>query len=142
MTRSDRHQVVIIGAGAAGLTAARELDAAGIGVTILEARDRIGGRILTVRDAHTPSPIELGAEFIHGTAEPLQSVIAAAALRVAAVDGTRWDATGRTLRRLDDFWTRLDRVMRRIKGSSRTHRRTRGSRQAVTRNAVLCWRSD
>jgi len=120
MTRSDRHQVVIIGAGAAGLTAARELDAAGVGVTILEARDRIGGRILTVRDAHTPSPIELGAEFIHGTAEPLQSVIAQAALRVASVDGTRWEATGRTLRRLDDFWTRLDRVMRRIPASRRT----------------------
>jgi len=120
MTRSDRDQVVIIGAGAAGLTTARELDAAGVGVTILEARDRIGGRILTVRDAHTPSPIELGAEFIHGTAEPLQSVIAQAALRVASVDGTRWEATGRTLRRLDDFWTRLDRVIRRIKGSRRT----------------------
>ena len=120
MTRSDKTQVVIIGAGAAGLTAARELDAAGIGVTILEARDRIGGRILTVRDAHTPSPIELGAEFIHGTAEALQPVIAGAALRVASIDGTRWEATGRTVRRLDDFWTRLDRVMRRIKGSRRT----------------------
>jgi len=57
---------VIIGAGAAGLAAARTLHDAGHAVTILEARDRIGGRVWTDYDL-APHPIELGAEFIHGT---------------------------------------------------------------------------
>jgi monoamine oxidase len=56
--------VAIVGAGAAGLAAAQALIRAGMRVCCLEARDRIGGRILTVHDATTP--IELGAEFVHG----------------------------------------------------------------------------
>jgi len=58
--------VIIIGAGVAGLAALEELSAAGISVRCLEARDRTGGRILTVRDQLLPIPIELGAEFVHG----------------------------------------------------------------------------
>jgi monoamine oxidase len=58
--------VVIIGAGAAGLAAARELSHAGVRVICLEARDRVGGRILTVADSRTPVAVELGAEFVHG----------------------------------------------------------------------------
>src|SRR4029078_2834147 len=60
--------VVIIGAGAAGLAAARALSQAGWRLVLLEARPRIGGRILTLREEDTALPIELGAEFIHGNA--------------------------------------------------------------------------
>ena len=55
--------VVVIGAGAAGLAAARALHDAGIDVQVLEARNRIGGRVFTVTDSQTTRPIELGAEF-------------------------------------------------------------------------------
>src|ERR1700722_8341682 len=58
--------VLIIGAGAAGLTALRELDRAGLSVRCIEAQQRIGGRIFTVRDALSSAPVELGAEFVHG----------------------------------------------------------------------------
>jgi monoamine oxidase len=58
--------VLVIGAGAAGLAAARALIDAGRSVRILEARDRIGGRIFTLRDPHLPVSIELGAEFVQG----------------------------------------------------------------------------
>ncbi len=58
-------RVLVIGAGAAGLAAARRLHDHGIPVTVLEARDRVGGRILTAYDL-APFPVELGAEFIHG----------------------------------------------------------------------------
>ena len=58
--------ILIIGAGAAGLMTAYTLVKAGKKVTILEARDRIGGRIHTFGDAHHFTGIELGAEFIHG----------------------------------------------------------------------------
>jgi monoamine oxidase len=58
--------VVVIGAGAAGLAAARALTRAGLAVTMLEARRRLGGRIHTLHNPLSPVPVELGAEFIHG----------------------------------------------------------------------------
>ena len=60
--------VVIIGGGAAGLAAARVLAKAGVSVELVEAQERLGGRILTVEDPDG-QPIELGAEFIHGNPE-------------------------------------------------------------------------
>jgi monoamine oxidase len=56
---------IVIGAGAAGLAAARDLHDAGHAVTVLEARNRPGGRAWTSYDL-THHPVELGAEFIHG----------------------------------------------------------------------------
>jgi len=58
--------VVIVGAGVAGLAAAAVLKKAGVDVRCLEAGNRLGGRILTLHDPLSPLPIELGAEFIHG----------------------------------------------------------------------------
>src|SRR5437588_2736351 len=57
---------IVIGAGVAGLAAARELKKRGLEVVVLEARDRIGGRVHTVRLPGWPVPIEAGAEFMHG----------------------------------------------------------------------------
>jgi monoamine oxidase len=57
--------VIVIGAGVAGLSAARDLVDAGKNVTIVEARDRIGGRMWTQTGALS-APVELGAQFIHG----------------------------------------------------------------------------
>jgi monoamine oxidase len=59
-------EVIIIGAGASGLSAARRLSAAGRSVMVLEARNRIGGRIDTQHLAGFSIPVERGAEFIHG----------------------------------------------------------------------------
>ena len=59
-------EVIVIGAGAAGLAAAAALARAGREVLLLEARSRIGGRCLTLRHPSLEAPIELGAEFIHG----------------------------------------------------------------------------
>lgn len=56
---------IVIGAGIAGLAAAQYLHKAGHEVTILEAKDRIGGRVYTNR-SFTDHPVELGAELIHG----------------------------------------------------------------------------
>lgn len=62
----DEYDVIVVGAGAAGLAAAAHLSRNGKSVCVLEARDRIGGRILTVRPRGAAIPLELGAEFIHG----------------------------------------------------------------------------
>jgi monoamine oxidase len=58
--------IIIIGAGAAGLMAAKDLSAAGKAVIILEANSRLGGRIYTLEDEAFIEPVEAGAEFIHG----------------------------------------------------------------------------
>jgi monoamine oxidase len=80
-------EVLVIGAGMAGLTAARTLAEAGIGVTIIEARGRVGGRILTQRIAD--QAIELGAEFIHGRPPELWALIAETGLETYERDGTQ-----------------------------------------------------
>ena len=79
--------VIVIGAGVAGLAAARELVHAGRQVMVLEARGRIGGRIHTVHDSQTPVPVELGAEFVHGVHPALWDVLRAAVLPVLELEG-------------------------------------------------------
>jgi len=79
--------VLVIGAGAAGLAAADALARAGRSVLVVEARDRIGGRCLTHRLPGVPVPVELGAEFIHGRPEATLSLLKRA--NVPAVDSTR-----------------------------------------------------
>jgi len=60
----EEFPIIIVGAGASGLIAARELLRHGKKVIVLEARDRIGGRIHTVHE--NSYYVEAGAEFIHG----------------------------------------------------------------------------
>ena len=119
---SAKPDVVVIGAGAAGLAAARALDEAGVSVALLEARERLGGRIFTHHDAGAPVPVELGAEFIHGSAPELRGLLDEAGLASIEVEGQRWMTTGGRLRPLDDFWGKLDRVMRRLPAAPRRDR--------------------
>jgi monoamine oxidase len=81
---------IIIGAGAAGLAAARRLCAAGLSVAIVEARDSIGGRIRSLRLPGWPIVIEAGAEFIHGQPEEIWARIRQANLPVREVSGEEW----------------------------------------------------
>jgi monoamine oxidase len=73
---TPRYDVIVIGAGAAGLMATAELAQAGRSVLLLEARDRIGGRIWTRSEPDLATPLELGAEFIHGPAELTRTLLA------------------------------------------------------------------
>jgi len=79
--------VAIMGAGMAGLAAGRNLAASGLSVILLEARNRIGGRILTMRDSSANLPIELGAEFVHGRPTELLDLIAEAGLSLFEREG-------------------------------------------------------
>jgi monoamine oxidase len=67
---SQEPDVVIVGAGSAGISAARRLIAAGLSVAVIEARDRVGGR--TVTRAFRGHPLDLGAHWLHaGPINPL-----------------------------------------------------------------------
>ena len=101
-------EVVIIGAGVAGLTAARELSAAGVQVLVLEARDRLGGRVMTHHAAD--GPVELGAEFVHGAFSEILGVVQEAGLRLRQVGRA---TAPRTAGRRDapDFFAAMDRLL-------------------------------
>ncbi len=81
--------VIIIGAGSAGLYAAKKLVEQKIQVSILEARERTGGRIHTV---YQPSTFEAGAEFIHGNLEITIRLIKEASLKKLPMEGKWWTA--------------------------------------------------
>jgi monoamine oxidase len=81
---------LVVGAGAAGLMAARELARAGKGVTIVEARDRCGGRIYPLPVQEFGYPAEGGAEFVHGAAPVTRSLMREARLSLLPRAGTRW----------------------------------------------------
>lgn len=78
--------VLILGAGMAGLTAARALAERGRRVVVLEARDRVGGRVLSLQADGTT--VELGAEFIHGRAPELWALIDEAGVETTERDGS------------------------------------------------------
>lgn len=108
------YDAVIIGAGAAGLSAARELSGAGKRICILEARPRAGGRIHTLHFPDLPLPIELGAEFIHGEAHATFAIVEAASLKACQLpDDHWWTRTGRRSR-IPDFWGEIEKVTSRI----------------------------
>jgi monoamine oxidase len=93
------YDTLIIGAGAAGLAAARQLQAAGQRICVLEARERVGGRIATDR---TYGPVELGAEFVHGDRACTWQAIHSAGLRARPWGTNRRFARGGRLLLPDD----------------------------------------
>ncbi len=103
---SDREitTVAVIGAGAAGLAAARRLRESGLDTLVLEARNRAGGRAYTLRTNDGAFPIELGAEFIHGKAETTMALLREFGEDTVPIDSASpdlWTATERVLERVD-----------------------------------------
>lgn len=86
-------EIVILGAGIAGLAAAAKLGEAGFSVLVLEARDRIGGRIFTQKDTTSGIPIELGAEFIHGLVPEIFEPLLENESEITEVEGQSWCVT-------------------------------------------------
>jgi phytoene dehydrogenase-like protein len=92
MASSDLTHIVVVGAGAAGLMTARELARQGKRVTILEARDRCGGRIWPLPAEEFGYPAEGGAEFVHGAAPVTRALMREAQISLLPRGGARWSA--------------------------------------------------
>ncbi len=85
-------EIVIVGAGVAGLAAARKLAHRGVNAIVLEARDRVGGRVATVHDPESPVAIELGAEFVHGKPPELWRLIGSKRIQTVEMPDEHWCA--------------------------------------------------
>jgi monoamine oxidase len=109
----DRADVIVIGAGAAGLVASAELAAEGLSVIILEARDRVGGRIYTLKDLGQQFPIELGAEFIHGRPREIMDALRQNKIPVSEVDGDNWCFQDARLASCD-YFSEVDEILQRM----------------------------
>lgn len=96
------HDVIVLGAGIAGLTAARQLAAAGLRVRVIEARNRVGGRIFS--RSIGKEVLELGAEFVHGKPPILWNLIDEAGLETYELGGKHFCWEHRVLQECgDDF---------------------------------------
>jgi monoamine oxidase len=124
-----RGRVVVVGAGLAGLACARELTLRGLGVTVFEARDRVGGRVLTLRDAFSGGQYaEGGAEFIGAHDTYVQALARSLGMKLERVPVDRDGVVYRRGRRLPNarfatlriradverFWHRIETLGRGI----------------------------
>lgn len=110
----SQFEVLVIGAGIAGLSAACALARAGKRVAIVEARSRVGGRIFSIGTDGFPLPVELGAEFVHGKPPVLMELIARAGKSCFGLDGQTFHfENGQLAPAADDFTSVLERLPRR-----------------------------
>ncbi|HYE98832.1 MAG TPA: NAD(P)/FAD-dependent oxidoreductase, partial [Planctomycetota bacterium] len=108
----SRVDAVVLGAGAAGLAAARELTGAGLEVVLLEARDRVGGRVFTVVDPSEPRPVELGAEFLHGRIPEVFELFRQAGVVAEEIPDAHVRSEDGRFSPVDSFWDSVDRMGR------------------------------
>ncbi len=109
--------VIVVGAGLAGLTAAVEMSRDGATVTVLEARERIGGRVWTLRDGFSAGQhAEAGGEFIDEDQEEIKRLARNLNLELIPVLKNGFDfarrhtrAAAPQLTRGTDLWTMLHR---------------------------------
>ncbi|MEO5959339.1 MAG: NAD(P)/FAD-dependent oxidoreductase [Opitutaceae bacterium] len=106
--------VIVVGGGVAGLAAAASLARHGLTVALLEARDRLGGRILTARPKDWPRPVELGAEFIHAGNDALWRVVRRHRVGTRPVPRRHWLFNRGGVKRIGDLAERLEGVTEQI----------------------------
>ena len=112
--------VLVAGAGLAGLAAARDLIALGARVSIVDARDRVGGRVVTARNGFVDSQhAESGADLIDEAHATTRALAAGLGLKLARILSSGWgyarpDTSGRVRivrRRSTRGWERLSEVL-------------------------------
>ncbi|HYK46744.1 MAG TPA: NAD(P)/FAD-dependent oxidoreductase [Parafilimonas sp.] len=108
--------IIVVGAGAAGLMGAYELSRRGKNVLILEAANRLGGRIHTVVDGSFSQPIELGAEFIHGDLDITLGLLKEAGIKYHEAKGKMFHLEKGEFKKENNFSDHWDELMKRMGG--------------------------
>lgn len=103
-------EIVIIGAGASGLMAAACLARKGYRVTVVEARDRIGGRVYTLENFFS-LPAEAGAEFIHGRQPLTMSLMEESRINMRQLSGNWYELENGRVQKADFFDSDWQRVL-------------------------------
>src|SRR5690349_2791005 len=106
--------IIIIGAGAAGLMAARELSSQQKNIIILEANDRLGGRIWTISDNSFSQPVEAGAEFIHPNSDLTKQLLNEANISYNATKGRTLSVRNGEAKQQNDFTIDWDEIMHKM----------------------------
>lgn len=121
MKRLD-FDVIVVGAGAAGLGCAHHLIRKGLSVLVLEAQPRAGGRIRTLRESGLQVPIELGAEFIHGRPRSTMKMMEAFGIPFYdACDNHLFYQNGK-LQKYPQYWDQLQKIVARLDSQRRKDR--------------------
>jgi monoamine oxidase len=110
--------IIVIGAGAAGLMTAYELSKRKKRVIVLEATNRIGGRIYTYSNNTFSQPVELGAEFIHGKLPLTLQLLKEAGINYHPVKGKMYHVEHGKFKKQDalsDHWNELMKRMKELK---------------------------
>ena len=108
--------VVIIGAGVSGLSAASELRKSGLSILILEARDHIGGRVWTRHEPGLSAPVELGAEFIHGRVPQAFELLHEVGKAALDTSGAHWTLRdGELVQNTEDLFGEIQNALERSK---------------------------
>jgi monoamine oxidase len=111
-TKAATADIIVIGAGVAGLAATQRLAGAGLNVLGLEARERLGGRIFTQH--HHGFPVELGAEFMHGRPPEIVNIVKAAGLKLAETSGEFRSKIGGRWKNSENLMTEVDELFDKI----------------------------
>ncbi|HZU97144.1 MAG TPA: NAD(P)/FAD-dependent oxidoreductase [Planctomycetota bacterium] len=112
--------VVVLGAGVAGLAAARRLQAEGVPVTVLEARPRVGGRVWSIDDPLSDSPVEGGAEFVHGRPPGLMKLLRELGLHARETELRYLVAEGSRLVPSEERWEETHEIFTSLEGKGDT----------------------
>jgi len=115
---AETFDVIVIGAGAAGLAAAGLLAEAAQSVLLIEARERVGGRCWTRAEPGVALPVEMGAEFIHGSPDVTLEGLWRAGLVAIDAGGEHWYKQAGVLTRGNAF-RRIRLAMRKLPQSER-----------------------
>lgn len=114
LDRVEATDVLVLGAGVSGLAAAERLTQAGCTVRVLDARDRVGGRVLTLRGGDWPVPVELGAELVQGRIPALFTLAQQTGTPVVELNGARWQVRAGELARSEQFPSRGEEILSRL----------------------------